>query len=104
MQSDSRLSALEEDILTALGGNRLYGLELLELINSARFPFDFNILGVGSIYPALTRLVQSGLLDREEEDRKVFYELTYEGHKALSQCQFYRSFLTLLSEETERAN
>ena len=50
------LSALEEDLLTVLMGEELYGLELLERINAARSKVNMNKLGIGSLYPTLKRM------------------------------------------------
>lgn len=54
----ARLSAIDEDLLTALLGRELYGLEVLEVLNPGR-PIK---LRFGSLYPALNRLEKKGFV------------------------------------------
>jgi PadR family transcriptional regulator, regulatory protein PadR len=89
-----RLSAIEEDILTALLGRELYGLELLGLMNPGR-PKE---LSFGSLYPALNRLEKKGFIrwrwgDEQDESggaRRKYYQVTGLGANTLSQAQQYR--------------
>jgi DNA-binding PadR family transcriptional regulator len=90
------LSALEEDILTALIGQRLYGLELLDILNQARQKQGMRDLGVGSLYPTLKRIEEQKLIEGEwgeavaESTRRRYYRVTAEGETAITRTQAYR--------------
>lgn len=92
-----RLSAIDEDILTAFGGRELYGLEILDELNLGRsIP-----LGFGSLYPALNRLEKKGLIswhwgDEQAESggaRRKYYKITGLGANTLREVQAYRAML-----------
>lgn len=90
-----KLSAIDEDILTALLGRDLYGLEILDNLNLER-PTE---LGFGSLYPALNRLEKKGLVDWRWGDvaggaRRKYYKVNGSGAKALREVQEYRAKLT----------
>lgn len=92
-----RLSALDEDVLTAMLGRNLYGLEILDELNLAR-PIS---LSFGSLYPALNRLEKKGLIswrwgDEQEGSggaRRKYYKVTGLGAEALREVQSYRAML-----------
>ncbi|MBN3871550.1 MAG: PadR family transcriptional regulator [Nostoc sp. JL33] len=92
-----KLSAIDEDILTALLGRELYGLEILNVLNDGR-PIP---IGFGSLYPALNRLEKKGLVlwhwgDEAEETggaRRKYYRVTALGVTALREVQEYRQQL-----------
>lgn len=92
-----RLSAIDEDILTVLLGRELYGLEILDQLNLNR-PIE---LGFGSLYPALNRLENKGLVSwrwgDEVDDsggaRRKYYKVTGVGVNALRAVQQYRASL-----------
>jgi PadR family transcriptional regulator, regulatory protein PadR len=100
-----RLSAIDEDILTALGGRELYGLEILDELNLDR-P---NELGFGSLYPALNRLEKKGLIAwrwGEEEEvtggaRRKYYKMTGLGATVLREVQQYRASLAARSGQAQ---
>ena len=102
------LSALEEDLLTVLMGEELYGLELLERINEARNKIGRNKLGIGSLYPTLKRMEKAGLIEGEfrepsageDSPRRKYYKLLGEGQIAISRTQAYRK---LLAREKEKS-
>lgn len=83
------LSSLEKELLTALllHGDRIYGLELLSRINAARQAQGMGQVGVGSLYPALKRLEEAGLIEGEwgeqvtesDSSRRRYYRITGEG-------------------------
>ncbi|MBE9039372.1 helix-turn-helix transcriptional regulator [Oscillatoriales cyanobacterium LEGE 11467] len=89
-----KLSAMDEDILTVLLGRKLYGLEILDQLNLDR-PIE---LKHGSLYPAMNRLEEKGLVswqwgDEADESgggRRKYYEVTELGAKSLSEVQQYR--------------
>ena len=89
-----KLSAMDEDILTVLLGRELYGLEILDQLNINR-PIE---LKHGSLYPAMNRLEEKGLVswqwgDEADESgggRRKYYEVTELGAKSLSEVQQYR--------------
>ena len=94
-----RLSAIDQDILTALLGRELYGLEILEVLNEGR-PLQ---IGFGSLYPALNRLEKKKLVswqwgDESDETggaRRKYYEVTALGATVLKDVQNYRAQLAL---------
>ena len=94
-----KLSAIDEDILTALGGRELYGLEILDELNLGR-PIE---LGFGSLYPALNRLEKKGLIlwrwgDEQEVSggaRRKYYKMTALGATTLREVQQYRASLAV---------
>ena len=89
-----RISAIDQDILTALGRRELYGLELLSEVNIGRSIE----LSFGSLYPALNRLEQKGLIswswgDEDEVSgggRRKYYKMTALGVSALQEVEEYR--------------
>jgi PadR family transcriptional regulator, regulatory protein PadR len=92
-----RLTAIDEDILTALASRELYGLEILARLNRGRS----SQLSFGSLYPALSRLESKGFVEwrwGEEEDgsggaRRKYYKATALGQGVLSTVQNYRRSL-----------
>jgi PadR family transcriptional regulator PadR len=92
-----KLSAIDQDILTAMGGRELYGLEILDELNLDRFIE----LSFGSLYPALNRLEKKGLIswrwgDEQEVSggaRRKYYRMTGLGRTVLSEIEQYRSKL-----------
>jgi PadR family transcriptional regulator, regulatory protein PadR len=96
-EDTKRISAIEEDILTALLGQERYGLEVLDVINPGR-PTQ---LSFGSLYPALNRLEKKGFIKwrwGDEQDnsggaRRKYYEVTGLGKTTLLELQKYRSAL-----------
>ena len=92
-----KLSAIDEDLLTALLGLELYGLDILDKLNPGRpIPLSF-----GSLYPALNRLEKKGLVswrwgDKQEESggaRRKYYKVTGLGARTLNSVQAYRYLL-----------
>jgi PadR family transcriptional regulator, regulatory protein PadR len=98
-QDSVRLSAIDEDILTVLLGRERYGLEILDLLN----PDRPNPLRFSSLYPALNRLEQKGLVDWKWGDemdesggaRRKYYKVTGLGAKTLEAVKKYREALTM---------
>jgi PadR family transcriptional regulator, regulatory protein PadR len=92
-----RLSAIDEDLLTALLGRELYGLELLDELNLGRAI----ALRFGSLYPALNRLEKKGFVawrwgdavDESGGARRKYYKVTGLGATTLSAVQRYRMAL-----------
>jgi DNA-binding PadR family transcriptional regulator len=96
-EETTKLSAIDEDILTVLVGRELYGLEILDLLNQGRaIPLSF-----GSLYPAMNRLEKKKLVKWHwgDEDqttggaRRKYYEVTAFGETALREVQEYRQQL-----------
>jgi PadR family transcriptional regulator PadR len=92
-----RLTALDQNILTALGEHELYGLELLECLN-----IDENLpLYFGSLYPLLNRLIKKKCISwrwgNEQEvtkgARRKYYKATEVGKLSLSILENYRKQL-----------
>ncbi|NEO34541.1 MAG: PadR family transcriptional regulator [Symploca sp. SIO3C6] len=96
------LSALEEDLLTAIRGHQdgIYGLDLLGQINTANEKLKRRQIGVGSLYPALKRMETQGLVKArwgEDDDsggaRRRYYNITGLGSSALEDTWLYRQQL-----------
>ena len=100
------LSALEEDLLTAIRGHPegIYGLDLLSQINTANKKLKRRQIGVGSLYPALKRMEKQGLVKARwgEDDeasevsggaRRRYYSITGLGTSALENTWLYRQQL-----------
>lgn len=86
------LSSVEEYILTVLDGNELYGLDILDAIDSGS---DGKLnFGPGTLYPTLRRLEKEGLVqsrwgDQEEGcggARRKYYRQTPKGAAALGEA------------------
>jgi len=98
-----KLSALEEDILTLMGTQKLYGLEMLEGLNKGR-PIP---IGFGSLYPTLNRLEKKGLISwkwGDEQDqtggaRRKYYQVTGMGSNVLREVQEYRELLAVRAKQ-----
>lgn len=105
------LSALEEDLLTVLWGHTqgVYGLDILNRINAANEKLGRRKIGVGSLYPALKRMEQQGLIagrwgDEEIPDeesggaRRRYYSISADGETALRTTWQYREQLRLAQQ------
>jgi PadR family transcriptional regulator, regulatory protein PadR len=100
------LSATEEDILTVIWGHAqgVYGLDILNRINKANKETNRREIGVGSLYPALKRMEQQGLMSGRwgeealgEESggaRRRYYKISADGEKALIVTRNYRRQLS----------
>lgn len=99
------LSSLEEDFLTALLGQKLYGLEMLGIVNKARYKQGLKELGVGSLYPTLQRMEKANLIQGEwgeevaDSTRRRYYTITSDGQIAITRTQAYRKLLAERKEE-----
>jgi PadR family transcriptional regulator, regulatory protein PadR len=101
--NEIRISALEEDILTLIGTQKMYGLEMLDGLNDKR-PIP---VGFGSLYPTLNRLEKKGLISWKwgsEQDvsggaRRKYYEVTGQGVTALREVQEYRRLLVSRAQQ-----
>lgn len=97
------LSALEEDLLTLIQQqvDGIYGLDILDRLNVANEKINRRQIGVGSLYPALKRMEQQGLLksrwgddqDNSGGARRRYYTITALGKKALTDTWHYRQQL-----------
>ena len=96
------ISALEEDILTALLSQRLYGLQICDAISDSSG--GRQTLKVGSLYPCLHRMEKKGLVHSEMDatgvesrggNRRKYYRITGEGAEALSIRQRTRKNLMI---------
>ncbi len=100
-------SALEEDILTLLMENPqgVYGLDILCRLNTAAKKVGRKNIGVGSLYPALKRMEQQGLITgrwgeavpSEESGgaRRRYYSISAEGKRSLEVTHQFRLALSL---------
>lgn len=104
MTSDSPrkyLSRLEQEVLTVLGTNRLYGLQIMDKINIAREIFEIPPMGVGSLYPALGRMVESGLLEVDRSYRRPYYQASTLGIDSLKGMVEYQSILAAWGDRSD---
>lgn len=94
------LSALEEDILTVLLGQELYGLQICQAIEEASE--GKQTLKIGSLYPSLHRLEKkrfvtsrmgSSGIESRGGNRRKYYKITGLGATALTQKQQVRKRL-----------
>lgn len=100
------LSNLEENILTVLLSKELYGLQISKAIEDSS-PVNYSV-GVGSLYPALKKLEEEGLIQSFWETKKggkkaiasaksggrrKYYRLTPKGSKVLGDNQSTRENL-----------
>jgi PadR family transcriptional regulator PadR len=89
-----RKGCLELAILASLWNGRLYGLELLRLLEKES---DL-IITEGTVYPLLSRLRAEGLLDAEWVEAELghprkYYRLTASGHKrAIAMARIWSRF------------
>jgi PadR family transcriptional regulator, regulatory protein PadR len=100
------ISALEEDILTALlGGYALYGLQICRAIDESSG--GKQILKIGSLYPSLHRLETKGLVtswmseqgtEKRGGNRRKYYKMTMRGMGALSAKRKMRARLATWGE------
>jgi PadR family transcriptional regulator, regulatory protein PadR len=85
----TRLASIDKDIMTALGGRELYGLEILDNLNQLEQGLK---LGFGRLYPALARLERQGFIEwrwADEPDdtgdaRRKYYKMTELGSGRLN--------------------
>jgi PadR family transcriptional regulator PadR len=89
-----RKGCLELAILASLWGGRLYGLELLRVLEKES---DL-VIAEGTVYPLLSRLRGEGLLDAEWVEAELghprkYYRLTAAGRsQALAMAQIWSRF------------
>lgn len=89
-----RKGCLELAILASLWGERLYGLELLRVLEKE----SALVITEGTVYPLLSRLRAEGLLDAEWVEAELghprkYYRLTEAGRRrALAMAQIWSRF------------
>jgi DNA-binding PadR family transcriptional regulator len=97
---DFHLSKLEEEILNLLTGRELYGLQIVEAF--AEVSQGTRKVGIGTLYPTLSRLEKRGLVISRMEDRpknegggarRKFFRITQEGMHALVAAENFRKSL-----------
>ena len=101
-KADPPLSALEEDLLSAIGNKEKYGLEIAKALTDANE--GAREFSPGSLYPTLRRLEGKGYLNSrwgEDDDgtetrggaRRRYYQITDSGLKKLRQTRQFRNQL-----------
>jgi PadR family transcriptional regulator, regulatory protein PadR len=89
-----RKGCLELAILASLWGGRLYGLELLRVLEKE----SELVITEGTVYPLLSRLRAEGLLDAEWVEAELghprkYYRLTAAGRRrAIAMAQIWSHF------------
>jgi PadR family transcriptional regulator, regulatory protein PadR len=95
-----QLTSLEETILTALTGRKLYGLQIINAFSETSG--GRRNISIGTLYPILNRLEKQELISSEEVkgstiakggSKRKFYTITPKGHQALSDIRIFRSDL-----------
>ena len=98
-----KLSALEEDVLTILLRQKLYGLQLRQTLEKAYE--GKRTIWEGSLYPTLHRMEKKGYVnsewgeDKPEERcgaRRKYYQITDFGEKVLKEREKVRNKLISL--------
>ncbi|MEM8720362.1 MAG: PadR family transcriptional regulator [Cyanobacteria bacterium P01_G01_bin.39] len=98
-----KISALEEDILTILSINELYGLQIRQALEKA-YEGKRNIT-IGSLYPTLHRMEKKGYVESKwGEDkpserngaRRKYYKISGIGEKVLKERRKVRDNLNSL--------
>ncbi|NER38639.1 MAG: helix-turn-helix transcriptional regulator [Oscillatoria sp. SIO1A7] len=98
------LSALEEDLLSAIGNGEKYGLEIAKALTDANG--KVRQFSPGSLYPTLRRLESKEYVESrwgDDDDgtdmrggaRRRYYRVTESGLKKLWQTRDYRDRLVL---------
>lgn len=90
-----RLSSLDEDVLTALGGQSLSPVEIHRKLVSIERPTP---LSITSIYPALDRLEQKAFVVTAWEEGRRLCSATNLGSESLKSIQEYREKLRNLEK------
>jgi PadR family transcriptional regulator, regulatory protein PadR len=94
---DITISKLEEEILNLLAGKELYGLQIIEAF--AESSSGKRTIGVGSLYPTLSRLEEKGLVtswmkDRPTDDRggarRKYFRITQLGLMVMTEAEKFR--------------
>lgn len=89
------LTRLEQEILTALGDDRAYGLEIMDRLNRARKIVKMKPMAVGSMYITLARMTDSGLLEVEKIHSRSYYKASPLGSASLQGMIAYRQQLEI---------
>ncbi len=81
-----RKGLLEFCILNALGGERLYGYDIVKRLRAV----DGLVIGEGTIYPILSRFRSQGLVQTTVEESpegppRKYYRLTHAGEQLLGE-------------------
>ena len=98
-EAQLRKGCLEMAILASLAEGRLYGLEILRVLESA----SNLVLAEGTVYPILSRLKNEGLLDSEWVESgsghpRKYYWLTPAGRRrATAMARFWSGFSSNLN-------
>jgi PadR family transcriptional regulator, regulatory protein PadR len=98
-EAQLRKGCLELAILASLWDQRLYGLEILRVLEES----SNLVLAEGTVYPILGRLKEDGLLHSEWVEAEAghprkYYWLTASGRlKVVSMAQFWNSFAANLN-------
>ncbi|MDB9526977.1 PadR family transcriptional regulator [Oscillatoria sp. CS-180] len=97
------LSELEKTLLTLLNGQRLYGTEFVDAIREASD--GEREIGVGSLYPTLTRMEKKGFVrwewgDETSGPRRKYYFITPYGKDVLEKdWRFHQRLRDYVSKE-----
>ncbi len=93
------LTAFQQNILTILGAEPMYGLAIKRELESY---YDAEV-NHGRLYPNLDSLVELGFVEKSELDKRTNqYELTEEGYRALL-SQFEWAFDKIVTD-SDRAD
>lgn len=90
------LGLLQMQILWVLNRNPTHGYDIMKqmlMLKSTK-------VTQGTLYPTLQRLVDLGLIDRRDEDRKAVYTITEKGKKVMDDActDFTRTFFGIFHD------
>ncbi|MCX8147478.1 MAG: PadR family transcriptional regulator [Candidatus Woesearchaeota archaeon] len=96
MNSEIELGILQMQILWLLSRKSTHGYELMKSLNSLKK----TKITQGTLYPTLQRLEELKLVSRKQEKRKIIYNLTPKGRKAMTEgCNdFARTFFGIFND------
>jgi DNA-binding PadR family transcriptional regulator len=98
---DTSISKFEEEILSLLVGQELYGLQIIQAFENASG--GKRKVSIGSLYPTLSRLEEKGFItsrmaDRPTDDkggaRRKYFKITRRGVFALTEAEQFRQRLS----------
>lgn len=89
-KSEIELGLLQMQILWVLSRKSTHGYDLMKALGAIKG----TIVTQGTMYPALQRLEEMGLVKPETDDRKIVYHITDKGRKTMNQTclDFVKTF------------
>ena len=94
--NEMELGLLQMQILWILDKKSTHGYEMMKMLSELKNAK----ITQGTLYPTMKRLENLGYVKRREEDRKVLYDLTTDGRKAMNDAcsSFSRIFFGIFHD------